>query len=178
MKTSGFSKQTGKLADFTGRMNMKAEDVEDLSWLKSMMKQELDLRPPSLARLGKNSIIIRNESDKPVGHVTVSNRWQGFEINSLFVDPAHRGEGLSHVLLSKIEKSRVFCYTRDSRLQTALVKAGYSRARFPGFIAILNLILTRTAMVSWMLLTFDLKRIYHQIRNLSKYKLYMKLNTN
>ena len=156
---------------------MKARDAEDLAWLKSMMKQELDLRPPSLARL-ENSVIIRNNSGKPAGHVTVSNRWQGYEINSLLVDPVHRGEGLSHALLSKIEQSRVFCYTRDSRLQSALVTAGYSRALFPGFIATLNLILTRTAMVSWMLVTFDLKRFFHQIRHFSKYKLYMKTKTD
>ena len=174
MKTSGFSKQTGKLADFTGRMNMKAEDVEDLSWLKSMMKQELDLRPPSLARLGKNSIILRNKSGKPTSHVTLSNRWQGYEINSLFVDPVHRGKGISHELLSKIEQSRVFCYTRDSRLQSALVKAGYSSAKFPGFVATMNMIVTRTAMFTWMLLTLDFKRIFHQIRHLPKYKLYIK----
>lgn len=152
---------------------MKADDADDLAWIKSMMKQELDLRPPSLARLGKNSIIIRNKSGKPTGHVTLSNRWQGYEINSLFVDTAHRGEGLSHVLLSEIKQNRVFCYTRDFRLQSALVRAGYSRALFPGFVATMNLILTRTAMFAWMLLTLDFKRIFHQIRHLSKYKLYM-----
>ena len=152
---------------------MKADDADDLAWIKSMMKQELDLRPPSLARLGKNSIIIRNKSGKPTGHVTLSNRWQGYEINSLFIDTAHRGEGLSHVLLSEIKHNRVFCYTRDFRLQSALVKAGYSRALSPGFVATMNLILTRTAMFAWMLLTLDFKRIFHQIRHLSKYKLYM-----
>lgn len=153
---------------------MKTDEEDDLAWVKSMMKQELDLRPPSLARLGENSIIVRNEQGKPTGHVTLSNRWQGYEINSLFVDPAHRGKGFSHVLLSEIKRSRVFCYTRDSRLQSALAKAGYSRAKFPGFVATMNLILTRTAMFTWMLLTLDFKRISHQIRHLSKYKLYMK----
>ena len=157
---------------------MKTDEADDLAWVKSMMKQELDLRPPSLARLGKNSIIVRNELGKPTGHVKLSNRWQGYEINSLFVDPAHRGEGISHVLLSKIEQSRVFCYTRDSRLQSALSKAGYSRALFPGVIATLNLILTRTAMFTWMLLTLDFKRISHQIRHLSKYNLYMKTKSD
>ena len=155
---------------------MKAEDVEDLAWIKSMMKQELDLRPPSLAQFGKNSIIIRSDSGKPTAHMTVSNRWQGYEINSLFVDPAHRGEGLSHALLSKLKQNRLFCYTRDSRLQSALAKAGYSRAVFPGSIATLNLILTRSTMFAWMFLTLDFKRIFHQIRHLSKYKLYMKIN--
>ncbi len=153
---------------------MKADDAEDLAWLKSIMKQELDLRPPSIARIGNNSIIIRDDSGKPTGHVTLSNRWQGYEINSLFVDPNHRGEGLSHVLLSKIEQIRVFCYTRDSRLQSALINAGFTRSAFPGIIATMNLILTRTAIFAWMLFTFDFKRIFHQIRHLSKYKLYMK----
>mgnify|MGYP001221072246 CR=1 FL=1 len=157
---------------------MKSDDVNDLAWMKSIMKQELDLRPPSLARLGKNSIIIRNESGKPAGHVTLSNRWQGYEINSLFVDPKHRGQGMSHVLLSQIEQSRVFCYTRDSKLQSALTKAGYSRSLFPGVIATLNLILTRKAMFAWMLLTLDFKRIFHQIRHLPKYKLYMKTKSD
>ena len=153
---------------------MKTEDEDDVAWLRSMMKQELDLRPPSLARISKSSIIIRDDAGKPAGHVTLSNRWQGFEINSLLVDPAHRGKGLSHKLLDQIEQSRVFCYTRDARLQSALVQAGYSKALFPGVIATLNLILTRVAMVSWMLLTLDFKRFLHQIRHFSKYKLYMK----
>ena len=153
---------------------MKTDEEDDLAWVKSMMKQELDLRPPSLARLGENSIIIRTELGMPTGHVTLSNRWQGYEINSLFVDPAHQGKGISHVLLSEIKQNRVFCYTRDSRLQSALVKAGYSKAKFPGFVATMNLILTRTAMFTWMLLTLDFKRIIHQIRHLSKYKLYMR----
>ena len=157
---------------------MKTDEEDDLAWVKSMMKQELDLRPPSLARLGENSIIVRNESGNPTGHVTLSNRWQGYEINSLFVDPVHRGKGLSHVLLSEIKQRRVFCYTRDPRLQSALVKAGYSSAIFPGFVATMNLILTRTAMFSWMLLTLDSKRIFHQIRHLPNYKLYMKAKSD
>ena len=157
---------------------MKAEDVDDLAWIKSIMKQELDLRPPSLARFGKNSIIIRNESGKPTGHLTLSNRWQGYEINSLFVDPAHRGEGISHTLLREIKQNRVFCYTRDSRLQSALVRAGFTRAKFPGFVAVMNLILTRTAMFTWMLLTLDFKRMIHQIKHLPKYKLYIKAKSD
>ena len=153
---------------------MKTDEEDGLAWVKSMMKQELDLRPPSLARLGENCIIVRNELGKPTGHVTLSNRWQGYEINSLFVDPAHQGKGISHVLLSEIKQSRVFCYTRDPRLESALVKAGYSSAKFPGFVATMNLILTRIAMFAWMLLALDFKRIIHQIKHLPKYKLYIK----
>ena len=65
----------------------------DLSWLKSMMKNELDLRPPFLVRANQTNKLIRDEQGNPIAHVAVSNRWQGSEINSLVVDPAHRGRG-------------------------------------------------------------------------------------
>ena len=45
---------------------MKTDEADDLAWVKSMMQQELDLRPPSLALdslFGENCIIVRNESD-------------------------------------------------------------------------------------------------------------------
>ena len=139
-----------------------------------MASQELDLRPPSLVRIDRNSTIIHDESGIAIAHTTVTNRWQGKEINTFLVDPNHRSKGLSHKLLSKINEGRVFCYTRNPRLQSALEKAGYSRSIFPGIIATLNLAITRTGLLIWMLATFDLKRIFHQIINLPKYKLYMK----
>ena len=158
---------------------MARGDLEnnDLSWLKSMMKNELDLRPPTLARKSKASKIIKDDQENPIAHLAITNRWQGSEINSLVVDPAHRGKGLSHQLLSRAIGARIFCYTRDERLQSALRKAGYRRKKFPGFAASANLLLTRTAIFAWMLLTLDFKRISHQIRHLPNYKLYMKVNS-
>ena len=150
----------------------------DLSWLKSMMKNELDLRPPSLVRTNQTSKVIRDEQGNPIAHVAITNRWQGSEINSLVVDPAYRGKGLSHQLLSRVMGRRLFCYTRDERLQSALIKAGYKRAKFPGFAASANLLLTRSAIFAWMLMTLDFRRIIHQIRHLPNYKLYIKINSD
>ena len=150
----------------------------DLSWLKSMMKNELDLRPPSRVRTNQTSKVIRDEQGNPIAHVAITNRWQGSEINSLVVDSAHRGKGLSHQLLSRVMGRRLFCYTRDERLQSALIKAGYKRAKFPGFAASANLLLTRSAIFAWMLMTLDFRRIIHQIRHLPNYKLYIKINSD
>ena len=150
----------------------------DLSWLKSMMKNELDLRTPSLARTNQTSKLIKDEQGNPIAYVAITNRWQGSEINSLVVDPAHRGKGLSHQLLARAIGARLFCYTRDERLQSALTKAGYKRAKFPGFAASANLLFTRSAIFAWMLLTLDFRRIIHQIRHLPNYKLYMKINSD
>ena len=153
-------------------------EPDEISWLKSNMQRELDLRPPSLASTNQTSKIIRDEHGNPIAHVAITKRWQGSEINSLVVDPAHRGKGLSHQLLARANGARLFCYTRDERLQSALTKGGYKRAKFPGFIESLNLLITRTAIFAWMLLTLDFKRIFHQIRHLPKYKLYMKINSD
>ncbi len=153
-------------------MSLNAPD-SDVYWLKSIMEKELDLRPPSLVNIGKNSVFIRDKLGNPIGHLTLSNRWKGYEINSFVVDENHRGSGLSHQLLKTIESGPLFCYTRDSRLQSALLKAGYSRALLPGFIATFNLILTRLAMTSWMIATLDFRRLFHQIKHFSKYKLYI-----
>lgn len=153
-------------------------EPNDISWLKSNMRRELDLRPPSLARTNQTSKLIKDEQGNPIAYVAITNRWQGSEINSLVVDPAHRGKGLSHQLLARAIGARLFCYTRDERLQSALTKAGYKRAKFPGFAASANLLFTRSAIFAWMLLTLDFRRIIHQIRHLPNYKLYMKINSD
>ena len=152
--------------------------VNDLSWLKNMMKNELDLRPAFLSRIGRNSIFIRNDSGLPIAHATLTNRWQGLEINTVLVDTGYRGEGFSHKLLNEINYKRLFCYTRSPQLQSALIKAGYSRRSFPGLLAAVNLLITRSAIFAWMLLTLDFKRIFHQVRHLPNYKLYMKIDTD
>ena len=139
-----------------------------------MFQKELDLRPPSLARIGKNSIFIRDDLGNPIAHATISNRWQGSEINSIIVDPEQRGKGLSHRLLELSCQGRVFSYTRDSRLQSALLSAGFKRALFPGVLATINMIIGRTTMMIWMLITLEFKRILHQFRNLFSYKLYIR----
>ena len=131
-------------------------------WLKEMFRQELDLRPPSLARINERSVIIY-DGGSPVAHAIRTNRWKGSEINSLVVDPTHRGKGISHKLVEKCGNGRLFAYTRDARLQSVLEKAGS-----------LNLLISRLGMVSWMILSLEFKRILHQMKNIRDYKLYVR----
>lgn len=148
--------------------------MDDLDWLKEMFRQEMDLRPASLAKIGDNSVFIRDEKGGPIAHATLSKRWGSVEINSVIVDPARRGEGLAHKLVEGIGGGRMFAYTRDSRLRSVLLKAGFRPALFPGFLPTINLVLGRTLMFTWMILTFDLKRIFHQFSHLFSYKLYLR----
>lgn len=148
--------------------------MDAIIWLKEMFRQELDLRPPSLARINKKTIIIYDGDDNPIAHAIKTNRWSGFEINSLVVDPTHRGKGISHKLLEKCGNGRLFAYTRDARLQSVLEKAGFERSRTPGFLSSLNVLISRLGMVSWMIFSLEFKRILHQLKHIRDYKLYVR----
>ena len=59
---------------FRGPFLSNKEDARvDLLWLKSIMNNELDLRPPFLARVGKNCIFIRDEKGKPISGFILDN---------------------------------------------------------------------------------------------------------
>ena len=148
--------------------------MDVIIWLKEMFRRELDLRPPSLAKINEKSIIIYDKENIPIAHAIRTNRWKGFEINSLVIDPTHRGKGISHKLLEKCGTGRLFAYTRDVRLQSALEKAGFERSATPGFLCSLNIVISRLAMVSWMILSLEFKRIMHQIKHIRDYKLYVR----
>ena len=153
---------------------MVAVRMDAIIWLKEMFRQELDLRPPSLARINKKTIIIYDGDDNPIAHAIKTNRWRGFEINSLVVDPTHRGKGISHKLLEKCGNGRLFAYTRDARLQSVLEKAGFERSITPGFLSSLNVLISRLGMVSWMIFLLEFKRILHQLKHIRDYKLYVR----
>ncbi len=148
--------------------------MDVIVWLKEMFRRELDLRPPSLAKINEKSVIIYDNDKIPIAHAIRTNRWEGFEINSLVVDPNHRGKGISHKLLEKCGTGRLFAYTRDVRLQSALEKAGFERSTTPGFLSSLNVLISRLAMISWMILSLEFKRIMHQLKHIRDYKLYVR----
>ena len=148
--------------------------MDAIIWLKEMFRQELDLGPPSLARINEKSIIIYDHYENPIAHVIRTKRWNGFEINSLVVDPTHRGKGISHKLLEQCGNGRLFAYTRDARLQSVLEKAGFERSATPGFMSSLNLLICRLGLVSWMIFSLEFKRILHQVKHIRDYKLYIK----
>ena len=148
--------------------------MDDVKWLKEMLRRELDLMAPSLAKIGKNSVIIKDEIDRPIAHARLSARWNGYEINSFVIDPAHRGKGISHELLNRCGGGRLFAYTRDSRLQSALLSAGFEKVRTPGLVALLSVIASRANSVLWMVILLEFSRLKHQLTNLLRYKVFVR----
>ena len=148
--------------------------MDDIKWLREMLRRELDLMAPSLARIGKNNVIIKDGLDRPIAHARLSARLNGHEINAFVIDPAHRGKGISHDLLKKCGDGRLFAYTRDARLQSALLTAGFERVRTPGFVALLGVMAARLSSVFWMVILLEFRRLRHQLSNFSKYSLFLR----
>ena len=148
--------------------------MDSIIWLKGMFRQEMDLRPPSLAKIKKESVIIYDADNIAIAHAAKKDRGNGSEINSLVVDPSFRGRGLSHKLLEKCGDGRLFAYTRDTRLQSALEKAGFVRAATPGLFCTVNVIISRLGIFSWMIFSLEFRRIIHQIKHIMDYKLYVR----
>tara|TARA_B100000282_G_scaffold154761_1_gene111420 strand:+ start:789 stop:1238 length:450 start_codon:yes stop_codon:yes gene_type:complete len=148
--------------------------MDDIKWLREMLRQELDLMAPSLARIGKNTVIIKDEIDRPIAHARLSARWDGHEINAFVIDPANRGKGISHELLNRCGGGRLFAYTRDARLQSALMTAGFERMRTPGLVALLGVMAARANSVLWMVILLEFRRLKHQLINLFNYKLFVR----
>ena len=54
---------------------MSGIKIDAAVWLRTMFRKELDLRPPSLAKINENSVVIYDSHSIPIGHVTRINRW-------------------------------------------------------------------------------------------------------
>ena len=82
-------------------------------------------------------------------------------------------DNLELLELADQSSRRLFAYTRDPRMKSALLRVGYTPARSPGFRPSLNLMVTRPAIFLWMILTLDVKRLIHMSRHMFAYKLYV-----
>lgn len=139
-----------------------------MDWLKEQIRRELDLIPGSM----KNSQFIY-EDGKPIAHYSLTGRGGIKELTTVVVDPAHRGKGLSHQIIEVCsEKTCVF--TRHPALISALEKAGFKEAWWPGFIPFWVMMFERMWRVLKMLITLDFKRCLHQCRHLFSYRMYIR----
>ena len=148
--------------------------MDEIEWLREMLRRELDLMPPTLARVGKKTVVIKDENDGLIAHARLSGRWNGHEINTFVIDPEHRGKGISHEVLKRCGDGRLFAYTRDARLQSALLRAGFERRRTPGSLALLSVMVARASSVLWMVILLEFRRLQHQLVNLFRYELFVR----
>ena len=148
--------------------------MDEIKWLRRMLRRELDLMAPYLARIGKKNVVIKDENDGLIAHARLSDRLNGHEINTFVIDPEHRGKGLSHEVLERCGGGRLFAYTRDARLRSALLRAGFERRSTPGPVALLSVMVARASSVFWMVVLLEFRRLHHQLVNLFRYELFVR----
>ena len=139
-----------------------------MDWLEKQIKSELDLgfRPKK-----KSQFIYKN--DEPVAHFSLSKRGRLFELTTVVVDKSFRNQGITYEILEKCtQPSMVF--TRNDFLKKALLNSGYQRRKWAGFIPSLFILIDRIYKFASMVLRLDFKRLFHQIRHLHNYKLYIR----
>ena len=137
-------------------------------WLKNQAKKELDILP----YVTKNSVLIHEEG-KPIAHYSLSKRGKYRELNTLIIDKNHRSKGLTYEILDQCGDS-IIVFTRNPFLKRALLKSGYKQIKFPGIITFSAILLDRFLKSLKMIFTFQIRRLFHQLFYMTKYKMYVK----
>lgn len=153
----------------------------DEEWLKSMVSAELDLLYP--AKKADNQFIYGKDG-KPVAFSSLSRRFGkyggrsegiiGFsELTTVAVDPTVRGTGLSRGIIARCT-GPTLVYTRHPALAKTLLKNGFTQIRWAGLTLSLSVFINRCRKGLWMVFTLQFRRIFHMIRHIATYKLYIK----
>ena len=142
--------------------------VEAKKWLKKQAQKELDIMPQT----GKNSEFIF-ENGSPIAHYCLSKRGRYTELNGLIVHPDHRCRGLTYKILDRCDNN-VIVFTRNEFLKKALIKSDFLQRKINYRMPLISIILDRISKSLILILTLDFKRLFHQIKNLRKYKLYVR----
>lgn len=142
--------------------------MDSKMWLKNQAEKELDILP----YVTKNSVLIHEEG-KPIAHYSLSKRGKYRELNTLIIDKNHRNKGLTYEILDQCGDS-IIVFTRNPFLKRALLKSGYKQIKFPGIITFSAILLDRFLKSLKMIFTLQIRRFFHQLFYMTKYKMYVK----
>ena len=151
--------------------------MEDVEWLKSMLSEEREVRPPSnrkkeqrylngnCVKLYDNSQIIAYAETRKVGsHI---------EISTVLVDPKYRNKGYAKQLIKKaledIDHDKILCCTKNPAMAGVLDSLGFKITKWPGFWTYFVLSINTIRRLFSMLVRLDFKRIWHQGKGIHKY---------
>lgn len=154
--------------------------MEDVRWLKSMLRDELEVRPPSndkkearflagnCVKIYKNNKIIAYAEMRKVGNHT--------EISTVLVDSKYRGRGIGKELIEmaikEIKNNKILCCTKNPAMANVLQKLNFDSIGWPGLSTATILTFNTFARLVSMLIRFEFKRIWRQGKGIHKYERY------
>ncbi len=154
--------------------------MEDVKWLKSMLANELEVRPPTSDKkeakyLAGNCLKLYRE-DKLIAYAEMRKVGSHTEISTVLVDEKLRGQGIGKELIKKsvekIESGKILCCTKNPVMAKILQERGFNSIGWPGFSTAMVLALNTFARLLSMLIRFEFKRIWLQGKVIHRYERY------
>ena len=154
--------------------------MQDAQWLREMLSQELEVRPPhSLKReqrlLTGNVTTLRNDGSL-IGYTNIRDYGKTAEITTFIIDPEFRGKGNAKKLILKVIEltphKMILSCTRNPKMAAALEGCGFEITYWPGLKEYFLLTINAIKRILTMLFRLEFKRLWVQTKGFTKYKIY------
>lgn len=154
--------------------------MEEVQWLKAMLRRELEVRPPMSdkkeAKLLAGNCVILHDRGEIVGYAEMRKVGKHTEISTVLVDPSQRNKGVGKELILKavesIENDKILCCTKNPAMAKVLQNLDFKSIGWPGFSTATVLTLNTFARLFSMVIRFEFRRIWQQGKGIHKYERY------
>ena len=154
--------------------------MQDAQWLRKMLSQELEVRPPrslkSEQRFLSGNIATLRSDGFIIGYTDIRDYGKTAEITTFLIDPKFRGKGNAKKLVLKAieitpHKIILSC-TKNPKMASALEGCGFEIIHWPGLKEYILLTINTIKRVFSMLFRLEFKRLWVQAKGFTKYKIY------
>lgn len=154
--------------------------MEDAVWLREMLSQELEVRPPRSLKaeqkfLAGNIVTLRQDG-KIFGYTDIRDYGKTAEITTFIIDPKFRGKGnAKKLVLRAIEMSPqkiILSCTKNPKMAHVLEDCGFEITHWPGLKEYVLLTINTIRRIFSMLFRLEFKRLWIQAKGFMKYKIY------
>ena len=154
--------------------------MQDAVWLREMLSQELELRPPRSLK-AENKILAGNiatlrDDGKIIGFTDIQDYGKTAEITTVIIDSKFRGKGNARKLILKaIEISPqkiILSCTKNPKMAHVLEDCGFQITHWPGLKVYILLTINTIKRIFSMLFRLQFKRLWIQAKGFMKYKIY------
>ena len=154
--------------------------MQDAQWLREMLSQELEVRPPRSLKaeqrfLSGNVVTLRIDGYL-IGYTDIRDYGNAAEITTFIIDPKFRGKGNAKKLILKAieitpHKIILSC-TKNPKMAAALEGCGFKITHWPGLKEYILLTINTIKRVFSMIFRLEFKRLWVQAKGFTKYKIY------
>ena len=154
--------------------------MQDAQWLREMLSQELEVRPPrslkSEQRFLSGNVAILRSDGFIIGYTDIRDYGKTAEITTFIIDPRFRGQGNAKKLILKAiditpHKIILSC-TKNPKMAATLEGCGFEITHWPGLKEYILLTNNTIKRVFSMLFRLEFKRLWVQAKGFTKYKIY------